>query len=769
LAAFQGLFGAGTTSPAYDSLRFTDTDTLQFFTGGAVTVTLATSAVFRDPSAWYHVVLALDTTQATNTNRVKLYVNNIQQTLTGTYPNQNTDWNINNTITHSIGAIYVTSPSLYFNGYMTEINFIDGQALTPSSFGLNNPDTGVWSPKQYKGTYGTNGFYLNFSDNSNNTAATLGKDYSGNGNNWTPNLFIVSPTTSVNNDSMVDSPTAYGTDTGAGGEVRGNYCIFNAIETNFGTLSNGNLNASLAVTSTTGRQARGTFLFPSSGKFYFEVSPSTLGVAGQIGIAKFSAPTNGGLGITPAFSANDIFVYLSNGQKQNGVTATSYGALFTTSNVIGVAFDCDFGELYFYKDGVSQGFAYGGILNPNNYYPVVHAAGANGTFACDINFGQRPFTYTAPSGYKALVTTNLPTPTIGATSTTQANDYFDAVTYTGNGSTQSITSVGFQPDFVWIKSRSSSGTHSLSDSVRGVNKQLFTNLTDAEGSQTDQLTAFNSNGFSLGANVAGTGSVNVNTVTYVAWNWRASSSNQTISPGQYDSGPPAVPAISSTIRVNTTSGFSIVTYTGNGFVDTTVAHGIGIPPSLIIIKRRNSTGNWAVFGNLLGANKYLLLNSTAATATGSPGYDYGIVPGNMDFTLASQTDVNASGGTYVAYCFAPVAGYSAFGSYTGNGSTDGPFVFTGFRPRYILVKRTDSADNWAVYDSARDTYNQSSKQLRPDAATAELDPAGSPAVYYDLLSNGFKNRGSNSQCNASGGTYIYMAFAESPFKYALAR
>jgi hypothetical protein len=320
---------------------------------------------------------------------------------------------------------------------------------------------------------------------------------------------------------------------------------------------------------------------------------------------------------------------------------------------------------------------------------------------------------------------------------------------------------------VWHKGRSVAYNHSIVDAIRGNSNVIFTNTTDAEqnpGAQLDLAT----DGATVtyrAANLAN----NQSSATYVIWGWNAGGSNQTISPGQYDSGPPAIPGISSTVRKNATSGFSIVTYTGNGFVDTTVGHGIGIAPSLIIIKRRNSTGNWAVFGNLLGANKYLLLNSTAAIATGSPGYDYGIVPGDNIFTLASQTDVNASGGTYVAYCFAPVAGYNAFGSYTGNGSTDGPFVFTGFRPRYILVKRTDSADNWAVYDSARDTYNQSSKQLRPDASTAELDPAGSPAVYYDLLSNGFKNRGSNSQCNASGGTYIYMAFAESPFKYALAR
>jgi hypothetical protein len=351
LAAFQGLFGAGTTSPAYDSLRFTDTDTLQFFTGGAVTVTLATSAVFRDPSAWYHVVLALDTTQATNTNRVKLYVNNIQQTLTGTYPNQNTDWNINNTITHSIGAMYVTSPSLYFNGYMTEVNFIDGQALTPSSFGETDTNTGVWKPKAYSGTYGTNGFELNFSDNSNTTAATLGKDSSGNGNNWTPNNFSV--TAGAGNDSLVDSPTSYGTDAGVGGEVRGNYCTVNPLDKlSTVTLTNGNLD--IATGSGNGG-ARGTIAV-TSGKWYWEVTPTDVTGGAAIGIWDTSEALSGNVGSTAK-----SWSYWSNGQKQNNNSQTSYGASYTTNDVIGVALDMDAGTVTFYKNNSSQGTAFSSL------------------------------------------------------------------------------------------------------------------------------------------------------------------------------------------------------------------------------------------------------------------------------------------------------------------------------------------------------------------------------------------------------------------------
>ena len=393
LSSSTGIFGAGATSANEDRFMFAANDTLLFDSYiPSTNFNLTTTQVFRDPSAWYHVVAAVDTTQATSTNRVKLYVNGVQITSfsTATYPAQNANCNINNNVAQFIG----TNPdNYYYDGYITEVNFIDGQQLTPSSFGETNAQTGVWQPKAYSGSYGTNGFYLNFSDNSNTTAATLGKDYSGNGNNWTPNNFSV--TAGSDNDSMVDVPTPYGVDTGVGGTVRGNYCTLNPLDTNSTNISllNGNLTCNqFSADSLT----RGTFGV-SSGKWYWE---ATLGnTKANVGIATSAASLN-------SYCGSDAFgfsYYSVTGQKINNGTLTSYGATSTTGDVIGIAFDADAGTLVFYKNGTSQGTAFTGLTS-GPYFP------AQGTSASlqYFNFGQRPFAYTAPSGFKALCTQNLP-------------------------------------------------------------------------------------------------------------------------------------------------------------------------------------------------------------------------------------------------------------------------------------------------------------------------------------------------------------------------
>jgi hypothetical protein len=749
------LFSAGTggTDTTQQGLNFQTDSTLRWV--GAGTVYLVTTQVFRDSSAWYHVVFVFDTTQATANNRQKIYINGTQITAftTQTNPTQNLDYAVNQAAAFNIGRW--TGASNYFNGYITEVNFIDG--LTPNTttrtvngvtetilteLGQFNANTGVWEPAAWTRAFGTNGFYLKFADNSGTTSTTLGKDSSGNGNNWTPNLFSV--TAGAGNDSLVDSPTSYGTDTGVGGEVRGNYCTLNPLLFRYsvgaGTLTNGNLQATGSST-----YFFSTFQMPATGKWYFEGVPTAGSSTPGIGL--------GDLAVASAVFTNQV-QYLNDGNKNVNGSQTSYGASYTTNDVIGVAVDCDAGTITFYKNNASQGAITTTVRNQFVYLQT------GGSWTWVMNFGQRAFAYTAPSGFKALCTQNLTyTHTIGATSTTQANDYFNTVLYTGTGSSLSVTGVGFQPDFTWIKGRSGATDHGLYDAVRGVQKQLESNTTTAETTETTGLTAFGSDGFTVGA----LAQLNTSSATYVGWNWNAGGSNATNTSG----------TITSTVRANTTSGFSIVTYTGTG-ANATVGHGLGATPAMIIVKNRDSGAiGGAVYHTSMGATKYLKLFQTTTgndgEATDNTAWNGSSPTFNTNvFSVGSLNRTNSSQ-QMVAYCFAAVAGYSAFGSYTGNGSADGPFVFTGFRPRYILVKRTDSADNWAVYDSARDTYNQSSKQLRPDATTAELDPAGSPAVYYDLLSNGFKNRGSNSQCNANGGTYIYMALAESPFKYSLAR
>jgi hypothetical protein len=379
-----------------------------------------TAAVLRDFSSWYHIVVAVDTTDATSADRVKIYINNTRQTIgASSAPTQNfdTEFNLSSTA-HQIGSW--PSGTQYLNGYLTEINFIDGSALTPSSFGEVDETTGVWKPIAYAGSYGTNGFYLNFSDNSNTTASTLGKDYSGNGNNWTPNNFSV--TAGAGNDSLVDVPTPYGTDTGAGGTVRGNYCTLNPLNNGGLALANGNLDVSLVsyfpyklVSSTIGM---------SSGKWYWEATFTNVGDAGNlrrssIGITKQGADLAGWVGS----DANGWGYFAFDGVLYTNGSSSAYGASYTDGDVIGVSFDADVGTLTFYKNGVSQGTAFTGLTS-GPYFPAQSFANNSATVvSAAYNFGQRPFAYTAPSGFKALVTTNLPEGTITTSGT-----------FTGNGS-----------------------------------------------------------------------------------------------------------------------------------------------------------------------------------------------------------------------------------------------------------------------------------------------------------------------------------------------
>jgi hypothetical protein len=711
---------------------------------GYNTVFRRTTASYRDFSAWYHIVVAVDTTQATANNRIRLYINNVEVTAFGTLnnPTQNDDTGINSTGAGYIGREVLGSA--YSNAYMTEINLIDGSQLTPSSFGETNAQTGVWQPKAYSGSYGTNGFYLNFSDNSNTTAATLGKDYSGNGNNWTPNNFSV--TAGAGNDSLVDSPTSYGTDTGVGGTVRGNYCTLNPLAVKIAsavTLSNGNLDA---ATVTSGDICYAT-MGMSSGKWYWEIT--CISGAQMLGISKDVFP------ITDWQTTNGLAYYSANGNKYTNSSGSAYGASFTTNDVIGLALDMDAGTLVFYKNGTSQGTAFTGITG--TYFASVQNAGANGTSS--YNFGQRPFAYTAPSGFKALCTQNLPTPTIGATTATQAGKYFNPVLWTGTGANpRTITGVGFQPDWVWGKTRSTVNNNLLFDVVRGVSSTsalgLLTDTTGAEANYytlNGGVTAFTSDGFTVSGGSTNN-NLNSNGVTYVAWNWKANGSGSTNTAG----------SITSTVSANTTSGFSVVTWTGTG-ANASVGHGLNVIPSMIIVKSRSSALDWPVgHVGLTNQNYYLTLNTTNAQ-TGDATVFRGW--GSTNFSPGTNSLINANGGTYVAYCFAAVAGFSAFGSYTGNGSTDGPFLFTGFRPAYVMIKcSSNAATTWIVGDGTRNPSNVADLALFPNLSNAE----GSGALF-DLTANGIKLRTTSSDLNSNGYTYIFMAFASAPLKYSLAR
>jgi hypothetical protein len=729
LGVAQGFLSAGTNGNQIFFAGFSATDDKIYIHNGVQGSSTAswgvTSAVYRDPSAWYHVVLVMDTTQATATDRVKLYVNNQLQTLSGFfgsnyYPSQNYDTAWNNNVIQEIGYGYENASKSYFDGYVTEIHFIDGQALTPSSFGANSPTTGVWQPKKYAGTYGTNGFYLPFTNNS--TTTTLGNDFSGNGNNWTTNN--ISLTAGSTYDSMTDVPTLTDITTA-------NYCVLNPLNSPAVTLSNANLTV---LTNTSGTNySFATMAMPTSGKWYWEYVGTSNGSECYCGISNESR-------------SKSVIYYAGTGLKYVDNVGSSYGATYGDNDVIGVAVDIGANTVTFYKNNTSQG-AISYTFGSEIFFPYFADGSSSVGVFINANFGQRPFAYTPPTGFVALNTFNLPTPTIGATASTQANKNFDIATY--NNATV-VSGLGFAPDFVWHKSRNQAYSHYLYDKVRGTGaKGLNSNTTSAEGANDALgIVSFDSSGVTYSSD-AGLSQTNA-----VGWFWKGGGTGVSNTAG----------SITSTVSANTSAGFSVVTYTGNGTGGATVGHGLGVAPSMVIVKERSNVNGWFVYHQSLGNTRCVYLDSTSAQATVSIWNN--TTPTSSVITYNNGVEVNRSSGTYVAYCFSEIAGYSRFGSYTGNGSTDGTFVHTGFRPKFVMIKRSDSGNNWFILDTSRDTFNLANDQLLPNSSAAES--TGSDC-NIDILSNGFKLRTALDASNGSGGTYIYACFAENPYKYSLAR
>ena len=326
------------------------------------------------------------------------------------------------------------------------------------------------------------------------------------------------------------------------------------------------------------------------------------------------------------------------------------------------------------------------------------------------------------------------------------SDYFNTKLYSGNGSTQSITGVGFQPDLLWQKSRSNAYGNMWFDAVRGASQRLMSNTTGGEsGTSPDSITSFDSDGFSLGADIA----VNGNGTTNVAWNWKANGAGVANTDG----------SISSTVSANTTSGFSIVSYSGGGSFGDTVGHGLNSVPAMIIVKCTSASSDWYIWQKNMGANdnQFMAFNTSALQTSGATIFDVSAMS-NTTFTLGTNIDVNGSGRTFVAYCFAEKKGFSKFGSYIGNGSTDGTFVYTGFKPAFVIVKVTSSANSWTIQDNIRNINNPVSNYLLADSSSAE----GTAGLDLDFVSNGFKVRTTSGAVNDSGASYIYMAFAENP-------
>jgi hypothetical protein len=747
LGAVERLFSANATTSDDFTIYFGG-NTIAVYNALSSTSNLAfqTTDVFRDPASWYHFVVAIDTTQAINTNRFKLYVNGLQLTSFSTllYPAQNALMYWNTATTHAIGRNN-TSAIQYFDGYLTEINFIDGQALTPTSFGEYNTLTGVWQPKKYVGTYGTNGFYLNFNDNSAATAAAIGKDSSGNGNNWTPNN--ISLTAGANYDSMTDVPTLTSPTTA-------NYCVINPLGTGVPsfknstslTISDGNL--SYSKPSGTGYfGALGSFAMPLTGNWYWEFTPTTNVITCGISVGADYA-SSGEFGVR----VDNTSILVNGSSVQTGLSGLA------VNNVIGCAWNADTNSFQFYKNGSTYGTAVSFTpASGASYYPYLMNQGTGLSVVANANFGQRPFSYTPPTGFVALNTYNLPTPTIsnGATQ-------FAATTYTGTGAARTVTNTvnvtSMQPDFIWIKNRSSSSAHALTNSVVGITKYIESNTPNAETTDTTSVTALNSNGFNLGVGTS-IYSTNTNGQSFVAWQWKASNAAAVTNTSGTGT---------SLVSANPTAGFSIVTMTNipTSTGTNTYGHGLNAVPQLIICKNINLSDDWYTYNATLGNAAYIRLNSFAAQTTGVQMWGT-TSPTSSVFTLRNGSLNSTTTQTILAYCFASINGYSKIGSYTGNGSSDGVFVYLGFRPRWLMIKRTDATStSWGIYDTSRNPYNVAIINLYANLPNADSSGA---ANSYDLLSNGFKLRNADTFFNANGGTYIYAAFAENPFKNSLAR
>ncbi len=727
-------------------VRFDSADQLRVVTAGAsLTMDFKTNRVFRDTGSWYHIVVAVDTTDATLLNRVKIYVNGVQETsLATTTCTQSTNCILNTASnqTTNVGALgYTTTVSKEFDGYMAEVHFVDGTQYAASNFGETKD--GVWIPKEYTASHGTNGFYLPFDDSS-----AIGDDESANTNDFTAINLDAS-------DVVLDSPT-------------NNFPTMNFLD-NLNWLSQGLTNESFAQgnlqASGSSWMTRSTFPL-DSGKWYWEVrKPTTYAI---IGIYETDGASN---------NSNHAYYYYNGGvndatSNRSSPTNVYSGTNHADGTIIGVEFDADNLTLEFYANGSS---IYKITSVDAGKYTASFGTAANTTF--QVNFGQDPtfcgqftggdvgtqtdgngnglFKYAPSSGFLAICTNNLPDPTIGPGQDDQADDYFSTVLYTGTGSSQSITGVGFQPDFVWIKGRAAR-RHMLFDVIRGVTQRLISDDTNVEAVSSDTLTSFDSDGFTEGGNL-NTGN---NTELYVSWNWKAGGTGVSNGNG----------SIASTVSASTEAGFSIVTWTGNGTDGATVGHGL-TSPELSFVKNRDAATNWDVCWTGFSSRSVTSLNLDATTDEFSPTQGYQTL-GASTITLnnggSGVTRVNTNTQDYVAYVFKSVPGYSDIGYYIGNGNSNGTFVYTGFSVKWLIVKTLDTSNRWILFDVARSPINpiEEKHELNPDDNSGE---GTSGTDCFDFLSNGFKLRRTGNVFNTSGHDYLYFAIAEAPFKFANAR
>ena len=686
---------------------------------------------YRDPSAWYHYIISINSATAT------LYVNGVQVPTTRSVNSLFSG----GTSSIRIGSESTSAASSNFDGYLAEFIFVDGQALDEEDFGRFNED-GVWVPIEYTGTFGNNGFHLDFADNSD-----PGNDVSGNNNDFTAVGFDTAAISSSNPDNDVDfldTPTS-------------NYATFNAaLHPNNQTLSNANLTGGTSSTSTSL-----TTQLPNY-KYYWEATGSNY----YYGISEIDAVRNSYLGS----KSNQVGWFNDGSFWVNASNQGTLGPSFSTTDIAMQCYDPATGKYWVGingtwhgsgdpENGTNPAFTVGASIR-ENMVPANNVSAGTASY----NFGQMNFLYTKPTGFEALQTNNLPEPTIK-----NGKKHFGVLTYAappspsfpitidGSGGNNGDGELDFdgQPDLVWIKMRNGGQNNILFDSVRGTSVSLRSDGSNPEIARTNF--AFATNGFTFSAQDAESYQQNDN---YVAWCWKAGGTAVSNTDGTN----------SNTVNVsaNQDGGFSIVTYTGETSNNpNTIGHGLNAVPEFIIVKRRDAIENWAVYHASLGNDRSLELHDSSAQSASTSAFWNSTTPTSSVFSVGNGGATNEAGGNYVAYLWAPVEGYSKFGSYTGGGSGstpdyDGPYIHLGFRPAWLLIKRFNAAgDSWILLDSTRDTQNFAFRALKPDTSDQEISSGDQHAI--DFLSNGFKCKSSNANINLSGASYVYMAFAESPF------
>ena len=763
------LFAGGddTSNRFHMDINASGTFQVEAKSGGSTQIKMEGGPTLRDLSAWYHFVLRVDTTQSTESDRVRLYVNGDLLTFnSNTFPSQNADlnWNLNDQV--RIGRAGWTTN--YYDGYMCEFINVDGSSLAPTNFGETKEN--IWIPKDYTGSYGTNGFRLSFQDSS-----ALGDDTSGNGHDFTANNF-------ASTDQMPDSPT-------------NNRAVFNGLLKNVKhttTLSDGNKTISF-TSGSEGFSGVPLTIFRDSGQAYCEVNLDrtysgnstdsqcvfVISPEQDISAVGSGSQNNKLVGSYCGGGSSDAPAEISSNGTDQGGSPSKYRS---ANDRVGVYIDFDAGKGFFALNGTVQtvngtpDIANG--TNPHFTFPAnsrltVGVGGVHALTPAILTLKDHPSDWgtTPPSGYTAFAAVDLPDPGIDPNNNENPTDYFNTVLWTGTGSGQSITGMGFQPDWLWFKNRNGTSGHALIDSVRGVNQGLSSDSDAAEvtsGSSND-LVSFDSDGFTTGT-PQNFGSLGSNTLTIATWGWKAGGSASSNSDG----------SITSNVSVSTEAGFSIVSYTGTGS-NATVGHGLGVAPAMYWVKARTEPtggvhagtdqGNWVVYHQGLDAtapeDKFLLVNKNNAVGDTAVVWN-DTAPTSSVFTISTSADVNESSDTYVAYCFAEIEGYSRFGKYTGTGNaSNGPFLYMGFRPAFLLVKKVDAAENWFMIDIARQPTNDGNiPRLLPNLSNAE---ATDSSIAGDFVSNGFQVRATQNMINNDNSTYIYMAFADQPFKYANAK